>query len=178
MARKKVFIDFDNVVYDLEKKNCQVVKDIYGVDLTPLDIHNWDFYRTHYPEVVNVWHNWDQYKDTSFFPGDVEFIEQLQAKYDIAIVTASADEIIEPKDRMIYHRYGDIQIIHAKIKHLHTSEGILIDDAVHNILGHVQNNKMPGIIVDRGYGWNQDFEHELVTRATNFDAILKILKEI
>ena len=173
---QRISIDFDNVLYNLEGLNCKVTKDIYGVEITPKDIAYQDYYLDHYPEESKIWSSFEEYSKGSFFQGDKDFIEELKNKYELQIVTASAIEISEEKDKMIYERYGDIKIIHTKEKYIHTKDSILIDDAIHNIKDHIEKNKDPGILVDRGYGWNQNFE--IVPRVSSFKEIIKEIDKL
>ncbi len=58
---------------------------------------------------------------------------------------------------------------------VHTKDSILIDDAIHNIQGHIENNNNIGLLVDYGYGWNQNFQHPLVKRVHKPLDILKFI---
>lgn len=172
-----VSLDFDNVLYDLEELDCRMVKEIYGVDITPMDVVHWDFYSTNYPEINKIWGNWELYSQGLFFDGDIDFIKELQKRYEVQIVTASYPEIEMQKDEMILERYGDLRIIHSgkTSKALYTGGSILVDDGLHNISAHIEEHSLPAIVVDRGYGWNQGFEHELVHRADDFEEIKRLI---
>lgn len=64
---EKISLDFDNVLFDLESLNISTVKKLYGVEMTAMDIDNWDFYPNNYPLIRNIWGDWDLYKKGSFF---------------------------------------------------------------------------------------------------------------
>jgi len=177
---KEISIDFDNVLYNLEGVNLAEVKRIYGKEISTEEIEYWDYYYDHYPEVTKIWKDLKKYSNGNFFEKDKEFIENLkQIGLNIQIVTASAAEIEKEKDQMIFERYGDIKVIHTKEKHLVTKNSILIDDAPHNILRHIEENNLPGILVDRGYGWSKNTkEDSLIHRLSNFNDIEKKITEI
>lgn len=178
MKKKIVSVDWDNVLYNLEDVNTQFVAQHYGDIITTMDVNDWEFYGQNYPEVIKIWGDWAKYSTGSFFPGDIEFIKTLQEKYEVQIVTASYKEIADEKDIVAYQRYGDIRVIHSHGgKSQYTANSILIDDAMHNIDDHIAVNKMPAILVDRGYGWNQSYqESALVKRAFCFESILTSLR--
>lgn len=168
-----ITFDFDNALYDLETLNIRKVKEIYGVDMTAMDIHNWDFYPDNYPLIQEIWGDWKQYSQGNFFDGDQELIKYLQKYFEVQIVTASYESIEKEKDEFIFNRYGDIKVIHTRTgKAPYSKNSILIDDGLHNITDHVLINQHPAILVDREYGWNQGYEHELVVRANSFESIL------
>lgn len=170
---KKISLDFDNVLFDLESLNIKTVKELYGVDMTAMDIDNWDFYPNNYPLIKNIWGDWDLYKKGSFFEGDQNFVQTLQKQFEVQIVTASYETIEDQKDELIHNRYGDIKIIHTRTgKAPYTQDSILVDDGLHNITDHININGLPAILVDRQYGWNQDYKHVLATRASDYDSIL------
>lgn len=170
---KILSIDFDNVLYDLESLNIKKVKEIYGVNMTAMDINNWNFYPDNYPLIRNIWGDWDQYNQGHFFEGDQDFIKELQKRFEIQIVTASYEAIENEKNELIFNRYGDIKVVHVRTgKAPHTKNSILVDDGLHNISDHVIINQQPAILVDREYGWNQGFQHDLVVRANNYQSII------
>ena len=171
----RISIDFDNVLFDLESLNCKKTKEWYGVDITPIEIKYWNYYPEHYPDIAKIWSDFSLYSEGSFFDNDQDFIEELRKKYEIQIVTASEKAIEEGKDEMIYKRYGDIKIVHTTVKYIHTEGSILIDDAVHNIKPHIEENKDPALLVDRGYGWNQGYNG--VPRVSSFEEILSELSK-
>lgn len=168
---RKVSLDFDNVLWDFEKNSIRLVKEIYRKEITSAEVVYWDWYKDKYPLITASWCNWDIYSQSEFFEGDQDFIKELQKKYEVQIITASFKEIVSEKDKMIYERYGDLRVIHEKEKEKFSRNSILVDDALHNVIAHIQAHKQPAIVVDRGYGWNQGFTHELVHRANDFDTI-------
>lgn len=171
---KKISLDFDNVLFDLESLNIKTVKEIYGVNMTAIDIDNWDFYQNNYPLIMNIWGDWNLYSKGSFFDGDQDFVQTLKKQFEVQIVTASYETIEKQKDEMIYNRYGDIKIIHTRTgKAPYTKDSILVDDGLHNVTDHININRMPAILVDRQYGWNQNYIHALATRASDYDSILR-----
>lgn len=173
--KKKISVDFDNVLYNLEELNVKSVKEIYGVQISTIDILNWDFYPDNYPKITEIWGDWSRYSKGNFFSGDKLFIDYLKEKYEVQIVTASYDSITKEKDKMIYERYGDLKIIHSgkNCKSIFTKKSCLIDDGLHNIKAHIEKNNMPSIIVDIDYGWNQGFESSLTYRASSFESIIQ-----
>ena len=63
-------------------------------------------------------------------------------------------------------------------KSYYTKNTILIDDAIHNIKSHIENNNKEALLIDYDYGWNKNFEHKLVKRVTNPLNINKIIENI
>lgn len=168
---RKISFDFDNVLWNFEKNNIKLIKEIYGEDITSAEVLYWDYYKDKFPLIVPSWCDWNLYKQGEFFQGDQDFIKELQKNYEVQIITASAPELEVHKDKMIYERYGDLRIVHTREKEKFSKNSILVDDALHNCIAHIQEHSQPAIIVDRGYGWNQGFSHKLVLRANNFETI-------
>ena len=69
---------------------------------------------------------------------------------DVKILTASPRGTEEWKDADILENFGDIPIIHSydTPKHVYSNDGILVDDALHNIYGHVENSNHKGILLN------------------------------
>lgn len=174
---KEIFLDLDNVIYDLESVNLRFIEENYGVKLTSRDVKTWDFYLKDYPEITKVWGDFKLYSKGQFFEGANQLIQDLQSIATVKIITASYDSIIEEKDKFLEDNLTltNVQIIHAKNKSLFTGNGVLIDDAPHNIFDHTQKNNQPGLLFDlnSGYGWGKDIPlHHLIKRVRNYEEVL------
>lgn len=180
---KEIYVDLDNVIYDLESVNLQFIKENYGVELTSLDVKTWDFYLKDYPEIKKVWGEFHLYSKGQFFEGANDLLKNLQSIAPVKIITATYDSIIEEKDQFLKENLclNGIEIIHAKAKYEFTKKGVLIDDAPHNIFDHTQINNQPGLLFDLngGYGWGKNMPlHRLIKRVRNYDEVLNEVERL
>ena len=142
LKEKKVFVDYDSMLYDLQLASIKRTKDVYNVSLTYEDIDNWHFFEQ-YPESIKAYTEWEHYSQGKHFEGAVEFMQKLYkmfGKENVFILTNSHPSLIEKKDKEIERVYGTKNIIHAADKYLITGDNILIDDHCENIEKHVQHN--------------------------------------
>lgn len=176
MKVERIGLDFDNVIYDLETRNIKYVKEVYGIDLTSLDINSWNYYLDKYPDVEKVWKDFNLYSQAEFFENAKKLYNELCSIAPVDIITASYPEIEDQKDIMIYECLSrDANIIHTRDKYCHTKNSVHIDDNADHVFKHVQNNQKPGLLFDlnAGYGWNKSCkEHPLIKRVLNYDELL------
>lgn len=174
---EEILVDIDNVIYDLESVNLAFIKQTYGVQLTSRDVKTWDFYMKDFPDIAKVWGDFQLYSQGKFFDGANQFLQDLQSIAPVKIITASYDSIVEEKDKFLQDNLvlKNIEIIHAKNKSLFTGNGVLIDDAPHNIFDHTQKNNKPGLLFDLNgsYGWGKDIPlHHLIKRVRSYEEVL------
>lgn len=182
----KICLDFDDVLYNLTKINIEYIQNKYNIKLDPLSIDRFSYYIDEgYESIIeNVWNNKDYYITSDLYENAKDFYDELVKNYgieNIKIVTTSLPLIIENKDKMIRDRFNiDCEIIHTKEKHLYTQNSILVDDSPNNIIKHIENNNVPGIILDLGYGWNKSLKEDnnLIYRANSYSETLKIIDNL
>ena len=78
-------------------------------------------------------------------------------------------------------KYCDCKKCYGKYesdKWKYTSDGILIDDAPHNVIAHTLNNKKPSILFNyrNRYGWaNLDKNIPMIVKCLDYSECLKVL---
>lgn len=181
-----VSVDFDDVFYGLTTINLKYIKETYGVELKPHEVSSWTYYKDNGFQSIleNVWNNPEKYLEGDLIYGALEFYRELQhmfGKNNVQIVTASFPNIIKDKSKYIQSIFdNDCKIINTHDKSLYTGNTILIDDNVDNILKHVEDNKVPGIIFGLDYGWNSNFKEDnnYIFRARSYDETFSRIKDI
>lgn len=184
MERKIISLDFDDVLWDIQKGVNVYLTEKYGFAPKKEEIPTWEYLLETFPDITNAWGDWFYYSQGAALEGSQEFISNLSdlvGKDSIQIVTASYPTIIEEKNKLIFDLFGikSENVIHTKDKYLVTKGTILVDDACHNILKHVNNNNDLGILVDFNYGWNQipiEVENGNIFRAKSYEDILSLLQ--
>jgi hypothetical protein len=179
-----VSLDFDEKLWDLHSATAPFIKKIYGVEVNKEDISYWEYMTDRFPRIKEAWGSWEVYKNGKPIEGSIDFVEILKYIFGedrIQIVTATFPQIAKEKDELIKSIYKIDKIIHTSTKYEFTKNSILMDDGLHNIIGHVANNDCPGIIFDRNYGWNQEKIEEStanVYRAKSYSSVISILNSI
>lgn len=181
---KKVSIDFDEVLYGLHEAHAIFLKEEYGVDVKRKDVTDWNYLIDNYPNITEVWSEWNKYIRGDLLEGSIGFVKKVNELFgidNVKIVTATHTDIIKEKDVFVKEHF-DNEVIHScKQKFLYTKDSILLDDHGKNIIDHVRENSAPGIIFDQGYGWNQNKAENHVKdiyRAASYDEVLYILKHV
>lgn len=168
----KIYIDFDNVLWDMDKIHHDFIKEHYGVTLHPENILYYNYVLDSFPKIKEAWETWEIYSQGGWYDGAVEFIHLLkEVAQEVVILTTTPEPIKKKKEKMIKDVLG-VEVIHSSSKFIYI-DGILIDDAVHHIKSHKECGGR-GIIYDRDgrYGWNKSFDGN---RATNYDEVVDIL---
>lgn len=191
----KITFDVDSVLLKTEERVLEEIYKIYGVNLNLKDVSYWNFYKDKYPLVLNFYNDKDFYKYIDKIENMDLVLDKLIKKYgynNIQLVTSSNEILKNQKEEALNRHFNNVQnfnklnIIHVGFydedeinlgheKHFYTKDSILIDDAIHNIQGHIENNNNIGLLVDYGYGWNQNFQHPLVKRVHKPLDILKFI---
>lgn len=191
-----ISFDVDSVLIDTESIILKKIKDIYNVDLTLKNVTYWDFYKDKYPLVLDVFQDINFYNNVNKIKDMDIILEKTIKKYgshNIQLITSSSEVSAISKENCLNKHFGKIKdfnkinIIHVGLydnnndshhKHTYSKDTILIDDGIHNISSHVDLNKNHGLLIDYGYGWNQNYEHNLVQRITSQYDIIKTLNNL
>lgn len=181
----KVSLDFDDVLYDLNKLNLEFIKNKYGVSLNKKDISSWDFFIDNgYNKIVDeIWNNSENYFKSNLIDGAKGFYNRLVKEYgidNIQIITHSFDNTKKLKDDFIKKLGFHCKVIHAKDKFIYTKDTVLIDDNPINIEKHIRINGDKGIVFDLDYGWNQDFKEDYLYsfRVKSYDQLFDTISII
>lgn len=142
----KIYLDYDSTLVNFvdvwidlinEKTEDQISLDEITLFHHPiLSKHDWLFLK--YPI----------YDHVIPFDGAIDFVQTLQKHHDVTILT----HITDPDGGLvkiphIRKYFGDVPIIcTGDHKHLFTGDGLLIDDGIHNIQGHVSTHNTPAIL--------------------------------
>lgn len=194
---QKIFVDYDSTLNNLDEAWAKWINENYNADISRPDILHWNWIENKFGHGAC-----DFFKDPNIYAnedviwaisGSKSFINRLcyiYGKENVYIITASANGTTETKDDHIMRNFGRSvlrkNIIHTHDKYAYTMEGILIDDAVHQIEKHCLRNNQLGIVFDRDHmnGWSKADNilapHEENVRnnlcfAYSYDMILSIL---
>lgn len=177
----KVYLDYDCVLVDFYKAWCKWINEqliLKGSTLFPArveDITFWEYLPTRYGDWVNeFWRSPGAYDNHVLpFPGAYEFVDELKKENEVTVVTYSHAEMQDEKERHIIKHF-DLPVIHAQYKHLHTKDGVLVDDYRVNIIDHVANNQMPGVLFSymNFHKWVDDLKHPLIWNMTTYEQVL------
>jgi len=177
--KKLISLDFDGVVYDLDVIHKRFIKEMFNIDYSTKDATYWEYLYVEYPSIVKCWTDWNVYKTAPFIDGAIDFVEELKKRYGsdaIQFVTSSPESIQTEKTIMMENIFG-LDVIHVTKdkKSLYTKGTIIMDDAKHNIIDHLENTSNDAILFDLNgeYGWNKDFyECERSVRANSYEQAL------
>ena len=194
-----VSMDVDSVLLKTEERVLEEIYTLYKVKLNLNEVAYWNFYKDHYPLVLDFFNNNKFYKKVDKIDNmDIVLKDliQLYGDNNIQLVTSSNEILKQQKEDCLLKHFGHIKnfdkikIIHVGMydeeekdnieheKSYYTKNTILIDDAIHNIKSHIENNNKEALLIDYDYGWNKNFEHKLVKRVTNPLNINKIIENI
>jgi len=195
---KKTSFDVDSVLLNTEATIIEFIKERYNTIITQKDIAHWNYYSENFPEVIKYFANPDLYKNATPVEGMQKVMKEMLEKYDpksIQLVTSSHRNVEEAKNEALKKVYGhipgfnEIDIIHVGLqtkkldplekpsnKNYYTKNTNLVDDTIHNIednLNHYETHN--GILVDFGYGWNQNYVRNKAHRVNNAEELLTTL---
>lgn len=169
----KIYLDFDSTLVDFTKGWIDWLKKEKNIKIKAKDIEHWDWISKHHGEDVNrYWKTSGIYKnDIKPIAGSQEFIVILKYLYgedNIFIISNSARNMEDEKWEYSkkHFNFNPSNFIHVADKFKYTSDGILIDDAPHNVVDHVVNNGKPAILFNyrNTYGWGKlEQKHRLIT---------------
>jgi 5'(3')-deoxyribonucleotidase len=135
--------------------------------------------------VKRAWNDARIFSEQDPYPGAIEALRELNDRYEVLIVTACTDKhaLVVPAKFRWYRKHMPFmkpeQFIYARNKQWIRGQ-CLIDDYHENVLGWMQINKKPAILIQRS--WNKN-ELELVKEAgglvstTGLPGALVLLKE-
>ena len=150
---KKIYLDLDCVLADLMTPWIDWLNK-EGFTIDRREITHWEAIYDKWGEEANeFFKNPDIYNKNivSPFEGVRGFIASLKmtvGEDNIYIITSSPDNVKSAKVKWINRHLGiDVfHVIHSQQKHLHTDNGILVDDYYNNILKHSLLNNQPSIM--------------------------------
>ena len=195
---KLLSFDVDSVLLDTEEVIFKYIEKEYGKIITSKDVTHWTYYIENFPSVLEYFGNPEIYQKVEPVQGMIYIMEKVIKNYGsdkIQLITSSHEKIKEAKELAINRFYGHIEgwdnidVIHVGLdhssdenchhKHFFSEDTILIDDAIHNMKDHLSyNHNNMGILVDFGYGWNQNYEDRRSRRVHSPEDIFKTIKDI
>jgi len=124
--------------------------------LTRQDILTYDHYIKHFnSDVLDFYTKQNCYESwVTPFEGSHDFLEWCQQNFDDVMILshASTEESKEHKTMFVEQNFGfkNIKFSNSKVEKFNFTNGsILVDDYPENVLKHIKNNKMPGVIFNR-----------------------------
>lgn len=194
-----ISFDVDSVLLKTEEKIIKKIKELYNIEISLKDITYWNYYKDNFPLVMSFFEDKDFYNDIEIIDNMDIILKKIIKKYDyknIQFVTSSTNISAKSKENVMFKHFNHIQnfskinIIHVGLydendnsnnhyeKYHYTNNTILIDDAIHNIDKHIINNQKEALLIDYGYGWNQNYNHNLCYRINNTNDIIKTLNKL
>lgn len=181
----KIYVDMDSTLVDLMSNWIDWLNKEKSVKVTTKEIIHWDYIaETFGEEANNFWKTKGVYNNVKPINGSVEFMYILQKMYDKENVVIISKCVKSNYDEKVKYaeKYFNIlpnNFINASDKWQFTSDGILIDDAPHNVIEHSIKNEKPSILFNyrNRYGWaNLNKEHKLITKCKDYSECLKVIK--
>lgn len=202
MIKKLLSFDVDSVLLDTEEVIFNRIKDEYNVVIGPMDVTHWTYYIENFPSILEYFGNPELYDKVEPIYEMIDVMAEVIELYgaeNIQLITSSHSKMKDAKEMALKRFYGHlkdwdkIEVIHVGLKedesgenhepetphhkHVFSENTILIDDAIHNMEDHLNYNHYNfGILVDFGYGWNQNFSSDRAPRAKSPKSILEIIK--
>ena len=191
-----ISFDVDSVLLDTETIILKKIKEIYDVELSLKDVTYWNFYKNEYPLVLDVFQDISFYNNVNKIQNMDIIMKNVISTYgsnNIQLITSSSKISAISKENCLDKHFGKIKdfnkikIIHVGLydennnshhKYIYSKNTILIDDGIHNVSDHVEINKNNALLIDYGYGWNQNYKHNLVKRIKKQNDILPNLKNL
>lgn len=182
-----ISLDWDDVIYDLMKKNIEFINNHYGVSDVHLEITDYYYLYKTYPKIADeLWNHPENYITADLVAGAKKFyndLVNLVGEHRIQIVTSTMENVIPIKDKMIKEKFGiNCKIIHSIFgkykKHEFTKNTLLIDDFVGNIRDHFIHNQNYGIVFNH---MNLEYirkecESEGYLHVTTYEGVLEKVK--
>lgn len=185
----KIYLDYDDTLVDLIGPTLSWIGVQRGQSpCARSEMVTYDYLPRRYGDwVAEYWRKPHTYfTDIQPLDGAIEFVEDLKSKYgkhNIFIVTRAAFEIREEKAEHAEYYFGinPENVLFNWDKFMVTKNGILIDDYIENVLGHVSKNLLPGILFNyqnRNPWANTDIQSDWVRIASTYKDITSILGEL
>lgn len=188
MTRKKVGVDFDDVVLDCNTSLALFHNKHYGTSFERKDVQSFDLTKlwhcTEEEMAVRIkgWYNSPEHAESRSMPGAVEAIRKLAASCELHIITARSSQVQGITSQWIAeHLPGVFSGIHFTnrfaggrrpksevCRELEIS--VLIDDSIDNARD-VAASEIPVLLFDAP--WNQEEIPPGVTRVFSWEEVLK-----
>jgi len=169
--KEKIFLDFDNTLMQFIDYFLNEINKIEGIELKSFNYteeDNKEIVKKHYDFIKTG----DHYSKMELFENSMEFIDNLNKKFDIHIVTSNiSSDQKKYKNKYIVNTFGEKikSVINARKKHPHTKEGDFIDDDIKKIKAHIENNETKGILINHNGMFNHNQEElEELKKHSNF----------
>lgn len=193
-----ISIDVDSVLLKTEEKIIEYIFEKYNKKISLKDISYWNYYKDNFPSVLNLFNDINFYNNIEMI-ADMDYVlENIINKYgykNIQFVTSSTNISAKSKENVMFkhfnhiNNFSKIEIIHVGLydetdnstkheKYHYTKNTILIDDAIHNVDQHINNNKKEALLIDYNYGWNQNYQNDLCFRINKQQDILNTLNKL
>lgn len=182
MKKLTILIDMDDVLDNLLEVWIEELNSLYGTSVEPEQVTDWNL-ASYFPEIskksitMPLFRNyfWERVKPQC---NAVEVTEKLQKDgHELYVVTASYPESINAKLHRFFFRYFP----HIKYDHIIITSkkqmvygDVLIDDAVHNLIG----GQYRGILYRAPHNEAFDAEQNGLIRANDWNDIYKIICRI
>ena len=180
----RIYLDFDSTLVDLVSGWINWLKLEKNIRIMQGDITSWNWISETFGEDVNdYWKIKGIYNTIKPIPGSIEFVtvlKDLYGKENIFIISHSDVTMKKEKELYAEKHYKTLasNFFHAEKKWEYTSDGLLMDDAPHNVLGHTRNNNKPAILFNyrNKYGWATLKSPEKgVTICTDYGKCLQVI---
>lgn len=173
-----IFLDFDSTLVNF----VDVWVDLIN-EKTEDKIHLDDLDLFHHPILAK--HHWlfleyPIYDHITPFEGAVDFVEYVNANYDLTILTHTFSKNGErDKEAFIKDHFGDLKTVQTtEPKWLWSKNGWLIDDGIHNIEGQLKNSFGEAVLFNHHDRYNyvpKDRKHERLHYASKYAEVIEIL---
>lgn len=189
----KICCDYDSVLVDFTTPWLKWVNRLYHTNVNTWMMKDFDYLEHLLGSHANeFWKTKGFYNHVRPIPEAPNFLSELQKTYgkeNVFIVTSSLP-VTQPEKHEHIHKHfsiADENVIHARVKHPHTKDGILIDDHLKNCINHSLNNNAPSIVFDYkgSYGWSKYSNYKdvetlekvfpLLNKCRTFESVLKKL---
>lgn len=187
-----LYFDLDNFLNDHGYAWCRYANEKGDHNLTTRDMLDWDFMKNTIGGRAFGFFQPKTYNERlAALPGAVAFLRESEARYgtnNVTILTATSERLVESKNAHIEREF-DVpveRVIHSRDKSHFSHDGILVDDSPANVLGHIRDNQMPGILFNHNgdFGWatltDKEAEEagDLLTLCTSYDEVLEALDDL
>lgn len=179
---KKLYVDLDETLLDSISVWLQWIYEVKNVIIKREDILTYEhIFESYGSSFMDFWNDPSYYNCDTIKPlnGAIEFIDALKSKYgkdNITIATWSYNDIVPYKNEIAKKFFGINNVIHSKEKWKHTCDGVLVDDAPHNIEEHSVNNHGILFNYDDMNPWAR--KSNTSYKANSYNKVLDILEGI
>jgi hypothetical protein len=187
--KKRIYLDYDSTLIDFNDYMFEDMKRDMNLNFKVKEIYNYKQEIQKYYDDKKELNNEGYYNKANFFQGSIEFLKKLKKNnFEIVIITSSMSK--EQKKYKMNHIKNNIEkyiteVIPARKKHIHSMDGMFIDDRVKNIYEHVENNETFGVLYNHENIVNNEEdikeyklqEYKNYTTLTNYDELFALICE-